>query len=66
MRNRINKWCENENVFSESQFGFLFISFINDIDSCINTDQSTENDVNLLSMHLLLFADDIVFSRPVG
>ena len=38
----------------------LFILFINDIDSCINTDQLTENDVNLLSMYLLLFADDIV------
>ena len=22
LRNRIDKWCENENVFSESQFGF--------------------------------------------
>ena len=38
----------------------LFILFINDIDYCINTDQLTENDVNLLSMYLLLFADDIV------
>ena len=38
----------------------LFIIFINDIVSCLNVNTLTENDLNTLSMYMILFADDIV------
>jgi hypothetical protein len=38
----------------------LFILFVNDISSCIDFNYLNENDLNLLSMYLILFADDIV------
>ena len=37
----------------------LFILFINDIKDCINIDKLTESDLQLLSVFMLLFADDI-------
>jgi hypothetical protein len=37
----------------------LFILFVNDIYSCIDFSQLSNNDINLLSMHMLLFAVDI-------
>jgi hypothetical protein len=37
----------------------LFILFVNDISSCINFSQLSNDDINLLSMYMLLFADDI-------
>ena len=37
----------------------LFILFINDIKDCINIDKLTESDLQLLSIFMLLFADDI-------
>lgn len=38
----------------------LFILFINDIVQSIDFNQLTEKDPNMLSMYLILFADDIV------
>ena len=38
----------------------LFLLFINDINSCLDTNALTEKDIELLSTNLLLFADDIV------
>ena len=38
----------------------LFIIFINDIVSSLNVITLTENDLNTLSMYMILFADDIV------
>ena len=37
----------------------LFILFINDINDCININNLTEKDIRLLSIYMLLFADDI-------
>ena len=37
----------------------LFILFINDIKNCIDFENLTEKDLNLLSVFMLLFADDI-------
>ena len=38
----------------------LFILFLNDIEQCIDLDNMTNSDLELLSKYLLLFADDIV------
>ena len=38
----------------------LFILFINDISASIDFDKLSENDLNVLTMFLILFADDIV------
>ena len=38
----------------------LFILFINDISTSIDFNNLSENDLNILSMYLILFADDIV------
>ena len=37
----------------------LFILFINDVKDCIDNNNLTENDMRLLSIYMLLFADDI-------
>ena len=37
----------------------LFILFINDIKDCLNFPNRTENDLRLLSVFILLFADDV-------
>ena len=37
----------------------LFILFINDVNDCIDNNNLTENDLRLLSIYMLLFADDI-------
>jgi hypothetical protein len=46
----------------------LFILFLNDIKDCIDIDNLTNNDLELLSVFMLLFADDIVLftTNPVS
>ena len=52
LQNRLNNWCEKENVKNASQFVFMdnnyhiyfFILCINDIKDCPNFQNFTEND----------------------
>ena len=37
----------------------MFILFVNDVKDIINTNDLSEDDLNLLSVYILLFADDI-------
>ena len=42
----------------------LFILFINDIKDCLNFPNRTENDLRLLSVFILLFADALFTTDP--
>ena len=46
----------------------LFIIFINDTVSSLNVNTLTENDLNTLSMYMILFTDDIVIftTNPIS
>jgi len=67
LQNRLNNWCEKENAKNASQFVFMdnnyhiyfFILCINDKKDCLNFQNFTENDLRILSVFILLFADDL-------